>query len=210
MRFSVSAVLALATTVHNSDAFLSPAYKMRTTEMHMDKGFMDALNPSSKGDGDEVNENGEGSSRFKEMMELAKQQQSAKPVAHAIENPFLNPASSNLPPTQPSADPDQLSVEEQARMFREMMAGNQSPAVPPPPPIRTAKEDRAGRPIGRNADADKIANTSDLYFAQLKRDSTVRTLGRIRGDDDVSEAVFEDDGIKQLDDLLKKNPYLKG
>lgn len=107
-------------------------------------------------------------------------------------------------------NPDELSVEEQARMFREMMAGNQSPASPPPAPARVAKEDRAGRPIGRNPDADKIANTSDLYFAQLKRDSTVRTIGRLRGDDEVSESVFKDEGIKELDSLLLANPYLKG
>jgi hypothetical protein len=75
---------------------------------------------------------------------------------------------------------------------------------------RVSKTDRAGRPVGRNRDADSIANTSDLYFAQLKRDSTVRTLARIRGEVEIAEKVFEDEGIKQLDDLLQKNPYLKG
>merc|ERR1712146_541491 len=79
-----------------------------------------------------------------------------------------------------------------------------------PPPQRAARTDRAGRPIGRNRDADTIANTSDLYFAQLKRDSTVRAIGRIRGDKEVSEAVFQDEGIKELDKMLKKNPYLQG
>merc|ERR1712238_459512 len=62
---------------------------------------------------------------------------------------------------------------------------------------------------GRNRDADMIANSSDLYFAQLKRDSTVRTIGRIRGEKDISEAVFEDEGIEQLQSLVQENPYLK-
>mmetsp|Transcript_15246 Transcript_15246/g.24705 ORF Transcript_15246/g.24705 Transcript_15246/m.24705 type:complete len:679 (-) Transcript_15246:110-2146(-) len=119
-----------------------------------------------------------------------------------------------------AANPNELSVEEQARMFREMMAQQQggAPAVNTPvvpvaadvPVQRVAKTDRAGRPVGRNRDADTIANTSDLYFAQLKRDSTVRTLARIQGEDEVAEKVFEDEGIKQLDELLQKNPYLKG
>jgi len=220
MRFTFSTVLALSTYVRNSDAFLSPALKVRTMEIHMDQNFIDALSPPSEGDnsdGDEVNEDGgQGSNRFKEMLNLAKQAEQSRSSSmqagpRAIDNPFLNPPSSTPASIQLPGNPDDLSVEEQARMFREMMAGNQSPASdPPPPPRRVSREDTAGRPVGRNPDADKIANTSDLYFAQLKRDSTVRTIGRIRGDDDVSEAVFKDDGIKELSGLLLSNPYLQG
>ena len=209
MRFSLSAVLALGTAVQNGDAFLSPTVRLKTTEIYMSQQPQDG---SADGD-DEVNENGDqGGSRFREMMKLAQQggQSGAMPGgARAIDNPFLT--SPSPAPTQLPANPDALSVEEQARMFREMMAGNQNPASAiPPPPVRTAATDRAGRPVGRNTDADKIANTSDLYFAQLKRDSTVRTIGRIQGNSEVSEAVFEDHGIKELDGLLKSNPYLKG
>ena len=190
MRFTLSAVLALASIAQQSDAFLSPALRTKTTAIHM--------NPE-----DEENEEpASGSSRFKEMMAAAKTQQGqgAVPRGRPIENPFLNPSA------PPPVNPGDLSVEEQARMFREMMAGT---AVPTPPPVRVAREDRAGRPVGRNSDADKISNTSDLYFAQLKRDSTVRTLARQRDDSNVSEAVFQDDGIKQLDDLLQNNPHLQ-
>ena len=77
-----------------------------------------------------------------------------------------------------------------------------------PVPARPSRPDP--RPAGRNRDADSIANTSDLYFAQLKRDSTVRGLARIRGDDETAQAIFEDEGIAQLEDLLHENPYLKG
>jgi hypothetical protein len=211
MRFTISAVLALGSTVRNGDAFVSPTLKMRTAELHMDKSFTDAL--AAPNDNEENGEDdGQGSSRFREMMKLAQQEEQAESASsamqgRAIDNPFLN---SPIPaPTQLPSNPDELSVEEQARMFREMMAGNTASQAPPPP-VRVAREDRAGRPQGRNPDADKIANASDLYLAQLKRDSSVRTLGRIRGDDEVSEAVFEDEGIKVLDGLLKANPYLQG
>merc|ERR1712157_625797 len=40
-----------------------------------------------------------------------------------------------------------------------------------------------GRKIGRNKDADAISNASDVYFAQLKKDSTTRDLARYSGDD---------------------------
>lgn len=193
MRFTISALLALGTTIPYSDAFVSPRFKATTTTQ---------IRMGDDNDGDE----NEGSSRFREMMKLAQQQKEAGSSGmpsggRPIDNPFLNPT-----PSTPAANPGELSVEEQARMFREMMAGNQAP---PPPPMQRVQQP-GGRPVGRNADADKIANTSDLYFAQLKRDSTVRTLGRMRGDDEVSEAVFKDDGIKELDGLLLSNPYLKG
>jgi len=204
MRFSISAVLALGTAVRNSDAFLSPTLKTRTTAIHMDKDFLDALSPQSGDDNSEEKDDGSGSSRFRELMKLAKEsgQSDASSMQPAIDNPFLS--QTPLP-----ANPDGLSVEEQARMFREMMADKQGFASPPPPTKVNREADRAGRPVGRNKDADKIANTSDLYFAQLKRDSTVRTIGRYSGDEGVSEAVFEDDGIQELDDLFLENPFLQ-
>ena len=183
--------------------------------------FEDALKDRSSGDGNEEEEVGSGSSRFKELMKASQAGGGAEgarmPVA--IENPFLNPATPATPsqPLASTPNPDELSVEEQARMFREMMAQQQgaAAAVPPPQqpvaaPERVSKTDRAGRPVGRNRDADTIANTADLYFAQLKRDSSVRTMAGIRGEDDVADEVFEDEGIKELEGLLKQNPHLKG
>jgi len=221
MKFSVSAVLALSTLASNSDAFLSPTTKMRTitSAMHMseDQSFLDALSPGKKGDNndnEESEDSGSGSTRFQDMMKAAKQSGGAEAQREPtpIVNPFINPVSS----PQPTANLDDLSVEDQARMFREMMAGKQQ-SSPPPADIYEAPiekvarggADRAGRPAGRNRDADMIANASDLYFAQLKRDSSVRIIGRIQGDAEVSESVFADEGIEQLSGLLKENPYLK-
>jgi hypothetical protein len=198
--------------------------------------FVEALKAKNKakgGDDEDEEDSGSGSSRFKDLLKAAQAAgggaDEQRLFPRAIENPFLNPPppipTPQTPVFQPlAANPDELSVEEQARMFREMMAASQAgagvvpPVVPavvaaaaiPDAPQRVAKTDRAGRPVGRNRDADTIANTSDLYFAQLKRDSTVRTIARIRGEEEMAEQVFADDGIKQLNDLLVKNPYLKG
>ena len=220
LRFSYATFVALG-SVAGTDAFLSSPVRpagsvvLQVSGMDSNEGFLDALSGQGSNISDEGNEDSEvsegGSSRFKAMMAAAKSQQGAaeeRPVA--IENPFINPS----PPTQPS-DLESLSVEDQARMFREMMQQQQQQSAPPPqysapPPQRTAKTDRAGRPVGRNRDADQIANSADLYFAQLKRDSTVRTLARIREEDDIANDVMGDAGIQELDNLLQKNPYLKG
>lgn len=176
----------------------------------------------SKHEEEDPDEPASGSSRFKEMMAAAKLDEGGGGGGglgfggRAIENPFLSQSNSS-PPTNPSpsSNVDEMSVEEQARRFREMMEQQQQGGVgggaaQPPPVKRVAQTDRAGRPVGRNRDADTIANTADLYFAQLKRDSTVRTMARIRGEDEIAESVFTDEGVKQLEDLLVENPYLKG
>lgn len=214
-----AAVLALGTINSNSDAFLSVTTKTRTaTTTGTGSITIQSMTENSNNDDEAAASEDGGSVRFREMMKAAKQNGSTdadRQPTKAIVNPFLNHATSTSTQTQPPMNPDNLSVEDQARMFRAMMAGNQqstpsvdSPLVPSPAKI--SRTDRAGRPVGRNRDADMIANTSDLYFAQLKRDSTVRTLGRIRGEKDISEGVFEDEGIDELGGLLLQNPHLQG
>ncbi|CAB9524226.1 expressed unknown protein [Seminavis robusta] len=64
-----------------------------------------------------------------------------------------------------------------------------------------------GRKIGRNRDAEIISTTADVYFAQLKRDSTTRNLARYAGDDDKANAVFHDAGIQEITGP-QANPHL--
>jgi hypothetical protein len=239
MRFSCAAIVALSSVAVCDAFFVAPSQQQQhlqtysvttttttTTALSMagewdNDGFLDGLSSSggdngekSKRKDDENDGNGDepgsGSSRFKALMEAAKAGAAGGLGGRVIENPFLS--QSNSPPPIHPSNIDELSVEEQARRFREMMAQQQQGGgdVVPVAPTRTAKTDRAGRPVGRNRDADTIANTADLYFAQLKRDSTVRTLARIRGEDEKAESVFADEGVKQLEDVLVKNPYLKG
>jgi hypothetical protein len=230
LKFSVATILALAA---GADAFVSPASNLRATSLSVgdawdNEEFLKSLVPPNDGDAyekgkDATNygpgkgdiEESQGGSRFKEIMDAAKAaeaevDQPPKPV----DNPYIKPA----PPAQPATatapppmDPEQLSVEDQAAMFRQLMGRSQTgisaDPVPYTAPPSTTKDSRGGRPVGRNRDADSIANSSDLYFAQLKRDSNVRIVARINGED--SESVFEDEGIEELKGLLHANPYLQ-
>jgi len=65
------------------------------------------------------------------------------------------------------------------------------------------------RPVGRNKDADQIANTSDMYFAQLKLDSKIRKRAFLTGDYDTSNKVFDDERVQNLPDELQKNPFIR-
>jgi len=120
--------------------------------------------------------------------------------------------------TQPP-DMANLSVEEQARLFREMMSQNtQQMSNTQPPQVQQQPFPQAyppqgvplapdGRKIGRNRDADAIVNTSDVYFAQLKTDSTSRILARMAGDDESANQVFQDPHIKEI--KMHVNPHLE-
>lgn len=167
-----------------------------------------------------------GGTRLQRLMDEAKnrapqQSRPAPPLKNPFaDNPFagiegMDSQQSAPPASQMPANPDELSVEEQARLFRQMMQGQQqqqpqAPAAEPPvvipPPPRPPRPDAK---VGRNRDADSIQNTADVYFAQLKRDSTVRAVARIRGDNEKANAVFEDPGIKELDEMLTLNPHLQ-
>jgi len=64
-----------------------------------------------------------------------------------------------------------------------------------------------GRKIGRNKDGDSISNTSDEYFAKLKRDSTTRNIARYSGNESKANEVFHDPSIQDIRHV--ENPYLK-
>mmetsp|Transcript_16238 Transcript_16238/g.24538 ORF Transcript_16238/g.24538 Transcript_16238/m.24538 type:complete len:589 (+) Transcript_16238:177-1943(+) len=124
--------------------------------------------------------------------------------------------SSDMPDSMPDTETkeasetmENLSVDQQAAMFRAMMQQQQQPLRDMSASPREGGVDGKGRKIGRNRDADTIANTADVYFAQLKRDSSVRTMARIEGDDETANRVFEDEGVKELKDQIKRNPHLE-
>lgn len=219
MKFSYATFLALAST-SGADAFLAPPTAIARSKVPAlkmvggwdNEDFLKALqggNPQQQQpeepEPEEVGE--QGGSRLKEILAKAAARQ-PEPSPQVIMNPFLEP-----PPVVPPANLQEMSVEEQARMFREMMQNGGPPAMAPgavvPPPLpRPARA--SPRPVGRNRDADSIANTADLYFAQLKRDSTVRGIARLTGDAEKADQVFADEGIKELEKLVSVNPYLKG
>lgn len=219
MRLSCTTLVALASLSDGAHAFMASSFQsgiaaakstLRMVGDWDNDEFLDALsgrnsNAESESLEQLEEEPSQGGSRLKEIMNQASKEVQREIAPLAVENPFLAPQ-------LPTANPGAMSVEEQARMFREMMQNGGLPQqVPPPPPTqRVARTDTAGRPVGRNRDADTIANTADLYFAQLKRDSTVRGVARIQGDDETAQKVFADEGVKELEGLLRTNPYLAG
>ena len=116
---------------------------------------------------------------------------------------------------------ENLSVEAQAALFRELMKNPTSDPDPqqqqqtfpgPPPGPRPEATGQAavaadGRRIGRNRDADAVVNSADVYFAQLKKDSQVRNRARYEGDHDTAEAVFGDPALQEI--KLHVNPYME-
>jgi hypothetical protein len=154
-----------------------------------------------------ASEDSPGGSRFKEMLNKAKEAEPKPGEGPILYNPMEGIKSPAIvPPSAASPSDGSLSVEEQARMFREMMANQaQAPIAPALEPKRRTEPRRQGR----NRDTDTISNTADLYFAQLKRDSTVRIIARYTGDLETANAVFQDEGVLELNDLIKTNPYLK-
>ena len=169
-----------------------------------------------------------GGTKFKQLLEAAKRAEKTSggeaqhPAApKSLRNPFAdNPFAGieGLDPTMGpttsggannNLNPDEMTVEQQAEMFRQMMAGKNQQQQQAPPPIIDLPKARPPKPdakYGRNRDADAIQNTADVYFAQLKRDSTVRGIARIRGDDETANAVFKDPKIEELKDLISVNP----
>jgi hypothetical protein len=53
-----------------------------------------------------------------------------------------------------------------------------------------------------NKDAYEISNPADVYFAQLKRDSTVRSIARRNGDLETANSPFADVGVQALNGIL--------
>jgi hypothetical protein len=57
---------------------------------------------------------------------------------------------------------------------------------------------------GRNNQSFEVNNSADVYFAQLKRDSRVRTQARKAGDLETANKPMEDVGVKALNNLLSE------
>jgi len=86
-----------------------------------------------------------------------------------------------------------------------------APVAAVPPPVAAAPADPEALknvdpkefvPMGGNKDAYEITNPADVYLAQLKRDSNVRTEARKRGDMEVANAPFADFGVKAIGNIL--------
>ena len=111
-----------------------------------------------------------------------------------------------------SADPNAQPQPQQQQQQPYQYPPNPYPYPPPqyqqPPPQYQQQTSSDGRRVGRNRDADSIANTADLYFAQLKLDSKVRKQAFLSGDNDKANQVFGDERVKVLKETLQDNPHI--
>ena len=156
---------------------------------------------------------GQGGSRFKELLEKSQEIAASSSPADGPNGPIIyNPIEGLKKPDAQQApdaasDDDDLTMEEQAKLFQKFMKIQQGGGGDTAAPQKQTNP--GGKKVGRNRDADTIANKADVYFAQLKRDSTVRTIARHEGDLERANAVFADEGVKELENIITVNPYLK-
>ncbi|EJK70822.1 hypothetical protein THAOC_07790, partial [Thalassiosira oceanica] len=110
--------------------------------------------------------------------------------------PMVRDAAGNLVPWQPP-------------QMQQPQVQPPPPVVEPPLPPKTKQSDSVSRPVGYNPDAYTMANTADVYFAQLKQDSKVRKEAWLSGDRDKANEVFADDSVQKIKDGWRDNPYTK-
>jgi hypothetical protein len=173
---------------------------------------------------DEKEEASQGGSRFRELMMRAQDVQPTtpsppQPTFSFVDDAAITPPSSIMTPEELA----NLSTEEQARLYREFFyvqqqnkqqqqshqstAPNYKSIGSTPDNYLQAGYGFDGRKIGRNRDSDAVSNSGDVYFAQLKKDSTTRNLARYSGDDAKANAIFHDPSIQEI--VAPVNPYLE-
>jgi len=182
---------------------------------------------------DDREDSSQGGSRFRALMERARDQEQTRkqnPLVVAYggnNNPYGNAAAA--PDTTSSTPPSSimtpeeianLSIDEQARLYREFFYVQQKEKSGQQNSISDSKSIGStssnylgagigfdGRKIGQNKDTLAISNAADVYFAQLKRDSTTRNLARYSGDNLKANEVFHDPAIQDI--KAPVNPYLE-
>ncbi|OEU11356.1 hypothetical protein FRACYDRAFT_263537 [Fragilariopsis cylindrus CCMP1102] len=163
----------------------------------------------------------QGGSRFRELMTRAENQQVARrsnpqPTQHITPTMVMTPE-----------EIANLSIDQQARLYREFYHSQQEQQKQHDFSSGQQQQQRNsksigststnylqkgiygfdGKKIGHNKDIDAISNTSDEYFARLKRDSTTRNIARYSGDTNKANDIFHDPSIADINVVV--NPYLQ-
>jgi hypothetical protein len=164
----------------------------------------------------------QGGSRFRELMTRAQTQQVAR---------RSNPQPTQIITPTMVMTPEEianLSIDQQARLYREFYHTQQEQQKQQDFSGQRRQQHQQnsksigststnylqngiygfdGKKIGHNKDIDAISNTSDEYFARLKRDSTTRNIARYSGDNTKANDIFHDPSIADINVVV--NPYLK-
>lgn len=178
-------------------------------------------------------ENPSGGSMFKKLMERAKEGPSRPPLSQPEPQMQMQPPAPPQPQALDSYATYQAQLQawqQQMTAFAQFSTSNPEAAsqmtMPPPPqpPVPGAVEQQVQPPApdvevdgksknaydylpkgdGRNNHSFEVNNAADVYFAQLKRDSSVRLKARKAGDIEKSNKVFEDEGVKALTNILSE------
>ena len=170
---------------------------------------------------DDMEEASQGGSRFRELIEKAREKHDQQQQQQQIPLPPLQIPPSSIMTEEEIAN---LSIDEQARLYRELFYVHQHNSND-----NNNKENQKsigsttdnylengvygfdGKKIGRNRDVETISSEADVYFAKLKRDSTSRNIARYSGDDQTANTILLRDGDPSLfDDItFETNPYLR-
>mmetsp|Transcript_25905 Transcript_25905/g.38785 ORF Transcript_25905/g.38785 Transcript_25905/m.38785 type:complete len:685 (-) Transcript_25905:99-2153(-) len=134
------------------------------------------------------------------------QQQMAAFAQFSAANPQAAAQMTMPPPPQPPMQQNFGGVPSQQQQPPQPQQQYQPPAAPAQSENQDPKSlnpyDYLPKGDGRNSQAYEVNNAADVYFAQLKRDSTIRTEARKAGDMETANSVFKDEGVKALSGLL--------
>jgi len=129
------------------------------------------------------------------------QQQFYDANGNPVSMPMVYDANGNMVPFTPA------TMQQPPQPAQSQMPGF-VPVIEPPLPQKSKAAD-SNRKVGFNADAYTMSNTADVYFAQLKQDSKVRKIARMRGDVETANQVFSDESVRQIGESWNENPYTK-
>uniref|UniRef100_A0A7S4SJS1 Uncharacterized protein n=1 Tax=Ditylum brightwellii TaxID=49249 RepID=A0A7S4SJS1_9STRA len=219
MRVSVQSLALFLASAPLSNAFISAPRRTFTNQIRETSPRWSSAPEDSEEDGSS------GASKFKELLERAKEATpSTSTGLPPTSNPLAEVEAILKAPTEYTQPPPPSSPQQLFDQYGNPVPlppppqyydqyGNPVPsaaaAVPPPPPPTLPSASAGGvtrtkaeRKTGRNRDADSISNTADIYFAQLKRDSTVRTAARQAGDLDTANQAMAHPDIEKMKDLV--------
>ncbi len=185
--------------VENSNYQFSPQPTAPQTQVSMQQGQQPSMNPEAYYQALQA---------WQQAMVAFQQFSAANPQAAAQMTP---PPPPPPPPsfTQSQSQPNQQQYQA-------------SPPPPPTPPQQQQQQqyqepssnqptveeepksvyDYLPKRVGGNKDAYEVNNSADVYFAQLKRDSTIRIEARKRGDLVTANSPFTEKGVIALGGLL--------
>lgn len=194
MHFLNFAVVAFLSTA--SSFTICPTRVLRGTSSLANRHYLENRLQSEPGFGSE-NTIDDGTTQLDQMaiyqqqLQVWQQQMAAFAQFNAANPEAASQMKMPPPPTPPN--------------FAQPAAGESITPAPSPLEDLTTLNPKEFIPKGSgNKDAYEITNPADVYLAQLKRDSAVRSEARKKGDMETANKPFEDFGVKAIGSILSE------